>query len=68
MTIDEIWYVPALIRPGHRRPMIFQKYMRTTRKAMIRDFIDGSYSGQHDWKYRRKLGWRAVRIRVTGTF
>ena len=65
-TIDEIWYAPALLR-SDRKPLLLERYMRPTRKHMIQDFIDGTYAGAHDWAYRRKLGWRSVRLRVTGS-
>lgn len=66
--IDEYWWVPVMGRWPPGRATVLYRLMRTTRKQMIRDFIDTSYSGKHDWNYRHKLGWRAVRVRVFGTF
>lgn len=60
----EFGYVPIMYQEG-MKPILHKRFIRTRRSTMIRDAVAEFYSGAHDWKYCRRMGWRAVKIKIT---
>lgn len=63
MGIVEYGYAPVLEQTG-LKPILHKRFIRSRRKTMIQDVIANFYGGKRDWKYCRKMGWRAVKIKI----
>lgn len=66
MRIREVWYVPVLFAPPLKRPSVHYDFRSRLKKFAIQNATTNCYRGGHDWNYMRRLGWRIVKMTMTG--